>query len=156
MKETTTGSHGQKGVAEVICQSCLAGRIRILSRSVTGIYDESLRPLGLKVTQMSILVVAAQMGDVSPGRLAERLAMDKSTLSRNVERLERQGWLAVLEGEDERSHFLQVTARGQKLLEEAYPLWQQAQEQTEALLGERGATAICRMTERVWKGKQTG
>ncbi|MCH9023276.1 MAG: winged helix-turn-helix transcriptional regulator [Planctomycetes bacterium] len=156
MKEATTRAQGQKGIADVIGQSCLAGRIRILSRSVTGIYDESLRPLGLKVTQMSILVVAARMGRVSPGRLAERLAMDKSTLSRNVERLERQGWLAVLEGKDERSQLLQVTARGQKLLERAYPLWQQAQEQTEALLGERGSVAICRMVERIWKGKQTG
>ena len=156
MAEARTRAQGQKQVADLISQSCLAARIRLLSRSVTGIYDDFLRPLGLKVTQMAILVMVARMGRISPGRLAGRLAMDKSTLSRNVERLERQGWLAILEGQDDRSQLLQVTARGQKLLEEAYPLWQQAQEQTEALLGERGATAICRMTERVWKGKQTG
>ncbi len=135
---------------DMIASECLAARVRLLNRTVTNIFDESLRPLGVKVSQLNVLMVVAKHGPISPGDLARFLNMEKSTLSRNVERMRTRGWLKVLEGDSGHKQILQLDSGGRKLIEESLPLWAKAQAKTEAVLGERGARSIHRAAETVW------
>ncbi|MFQ5502514.1 MAG: MarR family winged helix-turn-helix transcriptional regulator, partial [Phycisphaerae bacterium] len=71
---------------DTIASECLAVRIRLLNRTITNIFDDALRPLGLKVSQLNVLVVVAKRGPVSPTEVGRVLHLEKSTLSRNTER----------------------------------------------------------------------
>src|SRR6476469_10476598 len=106
-----------------VAGECVAVRLRMLNRVITNIYDDALRALDLKVSQMNILVAAAKMGTARPIEVCEYLHLDVSTLSRNVERMKARGWLEVVANEDGRSQPFQLTAQGRKLLETAIPAW---------------------------------
>src|ERR1700745_813747 len=84
-------------------KSCIAVRLRLLNRVVTNLYDEALRPLGVKVSQLNILVGTAKLGLARPAKVCELLQLDVSTLSRNVDRMRASGWLEVVPGEDART-----------------------------------------------------
>ena len=129
---------------DVVARECIATKVRLLNRAVTAIYDEALRPFGLKVTQMTVLVTVARMESASPGAVGRILHLEKSTLSRNVDRMRTRGWLDVVPTADGRAHLLRVTARGRRLLEEAHPAWTRAQERTGEMLGEQGVRGISR------------
>ena len=73
---------------------------------MTAIYDEALRPHGLKVSQMSVLVTVARMGEPSPGAVGHILHLETSTLSRNVDRMRARGWLDTVPTADGRAHLL--------------------------------------------------
>src|SRR5882757_7261259 len=85
-----------QGMIDKMAGECIAVRLRMLNRVITNIYDTALRPLGLKVSQMNILVAAAKMGTARPLAVCEYLHLDVSTLSRNVERMKARGWLEVV------------------------------------------------------------
>ncbi len=121
---------------DTIAGECIAVRMRMLNRVVTNLYDEALRPLGLKVSQMNILVAAAKMGTARPAEICERLHLDVSTLSRNVERMKARGWLEVIPDEDGRAQPFRLTGQGRKLLEKAVPAWSKAQEEAKFILGQ--------------------
>src|SRR5712691_12073668 len=123
---------------DTIVKTCIAVRLRLLNRVVTNFYDEALRPLGLKVSQLNILIVTAKLGLARPAQVCDILQLDTSTLSRNVERMRAHGWLEVVPGEDARTQSFRLTARGKRLLERAVPAWEQAQQQAGELLGEDG------------------
>ncbi len=125
----------QKSI-DTIAGECIAVRMRMLNRVVTNIYDDALRPLGVKVSQMNILVAAGKMGTARPAEVCERLHLDVSTLSRNVERMRARGWLEVVPDEDGRAQPFRLTAQGRQLLEKAAPAWKKAQRQAKTLLGE--------------------
>ena len=145
-----TNTATNRSEIDEIAADCLAVRIRLLNRVVSGIFDEALRPLGIKVSQLNVLVVIAKKGQTTPADVGRRLQLEKSTLSRNVERMRKRGWIAVRVGKDDRSHVLTTTSRGRKLLERAYPLWQQAQESTRELLGESRASGLRSTANAVW------
>jgi len=127
---------------DLIASECLAQRVLLVNRTISGLYNEALRPLGMTVTQLTFLVIVARRGPVSPGEVAKRLNMDKSTTSRNVRLMEDHGWLSVSPGQSGRAQVLTIESKGRKLIEKALPLWQGAQERARALLGERGARSI--------------
>ncbi len=135
---------------DVMARTCIVARIRMLSREVTGIYDDALRPLGVKVSQTNVLTAIAKLEPVFPRVIGELLRIEQSTLSRNVDRLRSRGWLRVVSGDDERSHRLEVTAKGHRLLEKALPLWRQAQRDAEILLGKRTVQALHDTVDRMW------
>ena len=120
---------------DTIANECLAVRVRLLSRVVTGIYHGALRPVGLKASQLGILVVAAKMGVAEPGKVCAFLQLDPSTLSRNVERMRSRGWLETVEGKDARRQPFRLTTRGRKLLARAIPAWDRGQRQALEKLG---------------------
>jgi DNA-binding MarR family transcriptional regulator len=132
-----------------MASECIAARIRILNRAITGLYDDALRPLGAKVSQMNILVAAAKLGVARPGQICDILHMDASTLSRNAERMIAQGWLEVVPGDDARAQPLRVTKRGTELLKRAAPAWEAAQAKARTLLGASGAAAILASSRKV-------
>jgi len=128
-----------------IARECIAMRVRLLNRVITNIYDECMRPHGLRTAQMNILVAVSLTGLVSPSDIERHLCLEKSTVSRNVDRMRRRGWLEVVPGKDGRSHQLQVTAQGTKLLRKALSAWQRAQEKAASLLGKEGVVAVTRI-----------
>ncbi len=121
---------------DTIASDCIAVRLRMVNRVVTNLYDEALRPWGLKVSQMNILVATAKMEVARPAEVCEKLLLDVSTLSRNVERMRARGWLEVVEDEDGRAQPFRLTGEGKRLLRKAAPAWKKAQEQARALLGD--------------------
>src|SRR4029450_13728713 len=127
---------------DAIARTCIAVRLRLLNRVVTNIYDDALRPLGLKGSQLNILVVTAKPGLARPAKVCDLLQLDTSTLSRNLERMRAKGWLEVVPGEGARTRPLPLTAQGRRLLERAVPAWEQAQQQAGELLGEEGVALL--------------
>ena len=125
-----------KPTIDTIAGECIAVRLRMLNRVVTNIYDDALRPLGLKVSQMNILVAAAKLGTARPADICDRLHLDVSTLSRNVERMKARGWLEIIPDEDGRAQPFRLTTQGAKLLEKAAPAWKKAQQQARRILGD--------------------
>ena len=84
---------------------CLGFTARLLSRVISGVYDDALAEVGLKVSQFSVLNAIANGEDARPTELVKSLAMDESTLSRNVARMCARGWLRLEPGDgDRRSH----------------------------------------------------
>lgn len=128
-------NHQNKETIDTIAGECVAVRLRMLNRAVTNFYDDALRPLNLRVSQMNILVATAKMGIARPAILCNALNMDVSTLSRNVDRMKANGWLEVIADEDGRAQPFQLTKVGNRLLENAVPAWENAQEQAKTLLG---------------------
>jgi DNA-binding MarR family transcriptional regulator len=137
-----------KTPAEVIAAECLAVRLRTLNRALTALYDDALRPHGLRVGQLNLLVAVARLGTARPGDLCRLLRMDKSTLSRDVEVMRRNGWLAVESGSG-RSRPLRITPAGEALLAQVVPAWQQAQERARTLIGDEGSEAVLAMARKL-------
>ena len=145
-----------KTTIDDIAGACIAVRLRMLNRVVTNIYDDALRPLGLKVSQMNILVAAAKMGTARPTDVCEHLHLDVSTLSRNVDRMKARGWLEVVPDEDGRSQPFRLTAQGRKLLERAIPSWDEAQERVKELLGSDIVNQLNHAMRRISEATSTG
>jgi DNA-binding MarR family transcriptional regulator len=124
-----------QAMIDKVAGECVAVRLRMLNRIITNIYDNALRPLDLKVSQMNILVAVAKMGTARPIEVCEHLHLDVSTLSRNVERMKARGWLKVVPDEDGRLQPFRLTPQGRKLLEKAVPAWSEAQQQVKKVLG---------------------
>ncbi len=125
-----------------IARNCIAVRMRMLNRVITNLYDEALRPLGVKVSQMNILVATAKLGLARPAQVCEILQLDASTLSRNVERMRARGWLEVVPGKDARTQPFRLTPSGRKRLERTIPAWEKAQSSAVAFLGEDGVALL--------------
>ncbi|WP_236517606.1 MarR family winged helix-turn-helix transcriptional regulator [Sandaracinus amylolyticus] len=120
-------------IARRIRDECLASPLRRLSRVVNAIYDEALRPIGLTVAQLNLLAAIAGLDeDATAARIARALEIEKSTLSRDLARLEAGGLVRRREGGREKR--LELTARGAKLLEAAVPAWERAQARAAAAL----------------------
>ena len=136
--------HAAKISAQTIAEQCIAVRLRMLSRGVTRIYNQALRPYGVTVSQMNILVAVSCLGEARQQEICQALHLEKSTLSRDIGRMRRLGWLEETRGKDGRTALLRITPTGRTLLEKATPAWQRAQEQATALLGEREVSALSR------------
>ncbi len=114
---------------------CTCFNLRKAARAVTQYYDEVLKPSGLRATQFTLLVAAHNAGPITINRLAERLVMDRTTLTRNLKPLERQRLIQIVSGEDRRTRAVTLTERGHEVLAQALPLWEQAQVEVVGGLG---------------------
>ena len=116
----------------VVAASCAAINLRRASRALSQMYSTVLAPCGLQVSQFALLVACAVSGDTPVTALAETLAMDRTTLARNLKPLEREGLVRVVVGDDRgdrRVRVVQLTERGREALSRAIPLWEEAQAQ---------------------------
>ncbi len=143
MDKATTSS------IDTISRTCIAVRLRLLNRVVTNLYDDALRPLGLKVSQLNILIVTARLGLARPAQVCDILQLDTSTLSRNIKPLQAHGWLEVVPEEDARAQPFRLTAQGRRLIEKAVPAWEAAQRQATELLGEEGIALLDKAARKV-------
>ena len=138
---------------DTIAKTCIAVRLRLLNRVVTNFYDDALRPLGLKVSQLNILIVTARLGLARPAQVCEILQLDTSTLSRNVERMRAHGWLEVVPEEDARAQPFRLTPQGKRLIEKAIPAWEEAQRQAAELLGDEGIALLDKAAKKLRQAK---
>jgi DNA-binding MarR family transcriptional regulator len=122
--------------ARQVVAACLGYRSRRLARAATRLYNDRLRPLGLNLTEMNLLAAIAAQGSVQPAKLGRAMALEKSTLSRNSNRLVEQGWVEIRDHPDGRGVLLSLTARGNQVLLDALPAWQEAQEKARSLVAE--------------------
>jgi DNA-binding MarR family transcriptional regulator len=111
------------------CLDCTAFNLRKATRAVSQFYDALLRPTGIRGTQFSLLVALKLKGNVLITELAEKTIMDRTTLTRNLEVMEKQGLVDVSPGDDRRTRVVSITEQGLAILLKAYPLWLQAQTQ---------------------------
>ena len=117
-------------------------KTRMAARAITRSYDDALRPMGLRATQVSVLAAVGARGALSIKSLADSMEMDRTTLTRNLRPLEEKGYVALAPEGRHRSRMLKLTAAGQGALEEALPLWEQAQGAIRRRLGSRGWPAV--------------
>ena len=150
------GADSKQAMIDKIAGECIAVRLRMLNRIITNIYDDALRPLDLKVSQMNILVAAAKMGTARPAEVCEHLHLDVSTLSRNVERMKSRGWLEVVPDEDGRSQPFRLTPQGRRLLDKAVPAWSAAQQKVKTLLGDGIVDQLNQATKRISEATAVG
>jgi DNA-binding MarR family transcriptional regulator len=129
---------------------CTAARLRRATRAVSNVYDALMVETGLRSTQFSLLTAISLAKEPSVTRLAELLELDRTTLTRNLRPLEREGLVkAVPSRDDARLRLVQLTAKGQRALERALPLWEQAQDRLVAALGQRDWRDLIASLDRV-------
>ena len=116
---------------------CTGSNLRRATRAVSRIYDEALAPAGLRGTQFSLLIALSFFKEAPLLRVAEELGLDRTTLTRNLQPLERAGLVASSPGKDQRVRLLRLTDSGQRTLQRAYPLWEEAQAKVVNALGQR-------------------
>lgn len=143
----------QNDTIDRIADECVAVRLRMLNRVVSNIYDDALRPLELKISQMNILVASAKMGTARPSEIGAVLQLDPSTLSRNLERMQARGWLEVVtDAADGRAQPVRLTPPGRRLLDKAASAWESAQAEVTKLLGRAVVEQIGAATKRIRAG----
>ena len=122
--------------ARGVVATCLGYRTRKLARTVTRLYNDRLRPLGLNLAEMNLLAAIAAQRAVQPAKLGRAMALEKSTLSRNTSRLVDRGWVEIRDHPDGRGVLLALTASGNQMLLRAVPAWKHAQQQAQLLVAE--------------------
>jgi DNA-binding MarR family transcriptional regulator len=115
--------------------SCNCTWLRSATRTLTQVYDEALRPTGLRVTQFSILHRTDAVGTLPLSELADLMATDRTTMARNLQVLERDGFIKISIGEDRRERLIQLTPLGRRTLAGALPVWESIQRRFERKLG---------------------
>jgi DNA-binding MarR family transcriptional regulator len=114
---------------------CACSTLRRAARAVTAAYDAALAPSGLRITQFSVLRRLARLGPLPVTRLAAESALDRSTMGRNLNPLERRGLVRIKVGDaDQRERVVHLTAAGEAAIEAALPHWRKAQERIAAVV----------------------
>jgi DNA-binding MarR family transcriptional regulator len=134
---------------EEISTLCACFNVRRAARAVTQLSDRELAPSGLRATQVTLLVALARAGAIPFTRLAAVLGMDRTTLTRNLAPLERDGLVTLRPGPDRRVKLATITAKGREVLEQAIPLWRRAQRQITQRIGAGQWDAIRRQLQRI-------
>jgi len=126
---------GPKRVARLIASGCVALRVRRLGRVVTRIYDSALAPHGINIAQLNLLAAVSIADGARQVDLGKILDVEKSTLSRDLKRMERLGWIQSKRLSSGRGQAVGITPAGARLLEQARPAWEKAQKAARSELG---------------------
>src|SRR5438132_1556386 len=132
------GATRTKGQDPRLLSPCVCNTLRMVSRAVTQLYDDVLRPSGLRVTQFSILGTIARMGEANLKQLEDTLAIDQTTLTRSLHLLERDRVTERVPHPDGRIKAMRLTSAGRRALEAARPLWARAQDKVLREVGAKG------------------
>ncbi len=132
-KPTESASIGD--IAETTSGACLATRVRQLSRIITRVYDDAMRPLGITASQYTLLAQLAARDAITAVEIGHELDIEKSTLSRNLKRLLALGHINMDPPAGRRGRGLHLTPKGQAILKEAYPIWLEAQKRAVNVMG---------------------
>lgn len=133
---------------KVIELPCLCANVRRAARAITQLYDDALRPSGLRTTQFTLLQTLNLAPGISQKRLARLLEFDSTTLTRTLAHLRSKGWLRSEKGEDRRALRLSLTAAGLEEYKRVVPYWQAAQRRLRRELGETNWKQIGRAAMR--------
>jgi DNA-binding MarR family transcriptional regulator len=138
-------------VIEEMAQQCLAVRVRLIGRAITSLYDHAIESDGMTIAQVNLLVALGKVGSCSPTKLGTVMEMERSTVSRNLDRLLKAGWVRVVSSDDKGIREIVLSQRGYKKLESILPHWREAQEQAANLLGSAGVHAVRKVAEGFWE-----
>ena len=126
----------QRGTTATGASGCTCFKLRCLTRRVTAVYDRALAAAGMRVTQYSLLAHLRRLEGISMSELAERLDMDRTTLTRNLKPLIEARWVEVgPSSEDARIRLVRITAAGDAQWRMARGYWQRAQDEVKATIG---------------------
>lgn len=128
---------------------CMCGNFRRTSRALTQLYENALRPFGIRATQLTILQALTRTGEVPRRKLGEILAMDSTSLTRTLAIMRRRGWIQERPGEDRRERLLRLANAGQKQLERVLPAWEKVQSRLRRQLGEQVWNNLFQLTHEV-------
>jgi DNA-binding MarR family transcriptional regulator len=128
---------------------CLCASFRRASRALTQLYDQALRPLGMRATQFTVLQVLQLAGEVSQGKLGQLLAMDSTSLTRTLAIMRRRGWVVKRPGKDRRERRLSLSRAGRRQLQRATPAWDKAQMRLRHQLGTDPWDGLLKLTNEV-------
>jgi DNA-binding MarR family transcriptional regulator len=115
--------------------TCISSHLRKAARSVNSLYDDLMRQSGLYANQVMMLIPPYLGGPISISKMAEYTGLDRTTLVRNLKPLEKQGFVTIKTGRDQRMRIVELTPKGLEALIVAVPLWEEAQRRMLDLLG---------------------
>jgi DNA-binding MarR family transcriptional regulator len=116
--------------------SCTCSELRRAARAVTLLYDNAFRSSGLLSTQLGVLHVIYKSDSIRISHLAKELGMDRTTLTRNLSVLQRQGFIKISSGKDNRTRIVTITNKGRTTIAKAIPLWNNVQNKVKEQMGE--------------------
>jgi len=122
-------------IAENTSATCLSTRIRQLNRIITRVYDDAMRPLGITASQFTLLTQLAQQDGITAVEIGHTLDIEKSTLSRNLKRLLKDGHITMDPPAGRRGRGLHLTPKGAQAIQQGYPVWREAQSRTINVMG---------------------
>ena len=122
-------------IAESTSSTCISTRIRQLSRIITRIYDDAMRPLGITASQFTLLTQLAQQDGITAVEIGHTLDIEKSTLSRNLKRLLALGMITMDPPAGRRGRGLHLTPKGEVVIQQGFPVWRDAQMRTMRVMG---------------------
>jgi DNA-binding MarR family transcriptional regulator len=135
---------------EEIGRDSLAVRVRLLSRSVSAIFDQALSIYGVTIAQVNLLTALGQVGPCAPRKLGEVLQLERSTLSRNLELLIAKGLVVAIFSDLKGIREVAVTNTGHQKIDALLPDWRAAQKKAHQLLGRAGVRAVYDATASIW------
>ena len=110
-----------------VAQTCTGRSLRRATRAVSGLFDDAMRPTGLRHSQFGILVALALAEEATVSKLARLMELDRTTMTRNLAPLERRGLVASGANDDARNRVLRLTEEGRDALAAALPIWARVQ-----------------------------
>ena len=108
--------------------TCGCLNLRMVTRTVTQLFDEALRPSGVRATQLPILATLALQGPTTITKLSSGLALDRTSVTRLLKPLQSRALIRIVEGHDHRTRLASLTFQGQRTVTHAYALWKAAQQ----------------------------
>jgi DNA-binding MarR family transcriptional regulator len=130
---------------------CMCASLRRASRLVSQLYEDAMRPLGMRATQFTILQSLVLAEEVTQGQLGQMLGMDSTTLTRTLTIMSREGWIAKRRGEDRREWRMRLSKKGEAQFKIALPHWQKVQDKLRGQLGNRLSDNLMTLTNEVTK-----
>jgi DNA-binding MarR family transcriptional regulator len=121
---------------------CACFDLRKATRAVSRLYDDCLRPLGLNITQYSLLRVIESEPQISVSTLGRYMVMDRTSVTRALAPLERDRLIRSRVGSDKRMRIVSLTKKGTKLIADAKSHWDEAQKTFLDLIGDRRWTVM--------------
>jgi DNA-binding MarR family transcriptional regulator len=116
--------------------SCTCGKLREAARAVTLLYDKAFESSGVLSTQLGVLHIIYNSASITISQLAWELGMDRTTLTRSLSVLERQGLIKISSGKDHRTRVVTITSKGRSSVAKAIPLWNEVQRNVRQQMGE--------------------
>nr|WP_298895272.1 MarR family winged helix-turn-helix transcriptional regulator [uncultured Altererythrobacter sp.] len=122
--------------------NCLCAGLRRAARIASRQYDQALAPIGINVQQFTALVTLNELGPTTVTQLAQSLELERTAATRNLAVMEKAGLIKRREGEDRRERVVEITAEGRKRLNNARPMWRNAQRDLIDKMGEPIADSL--------------
>ena len=139
MKERDINAILEQGMST---DSCTCGELRKAARAVTLLYDNAFKSSGLLSTQLGVLHLIYKSESIRISHLAKELGMDRTTLTRNLSVLERQGYINISAGKDTRTRIITITSKGRATVAKAIPLWNDVQRKVRKQMGQDSWSAL--------------